>query len=92
MSEAMENLMNDIFMNKVPATWMVFSFETTRGLASWLDNLKQRLEQLNAWKDEPSKLPTVTWLNRLKNPQSFLTAIQQIFARKYQLELNKLFI
>ena len=92
MSESMENLMNDIFMNKVPATWMAFSFETTRGLASWLDNLKQRLEQLNGWKDEPSKLPPVTWLNRLKNPQSFLTAIQQIFARSRELELNKLFI
>jgi len=39
-SEAMENLMEQIYMNKVPAEWMKFSFETTRGLGSWLDNIK----------------------------------------------------
>lgn len=88
----MEALMMNIFVNKVPDTWMVLSFESTRGLSSWLNNLKQRLDQLNAWKDDPTKNPNVTWLNRLKNPQSFLTAIKQVYARKNTLELNKLFI
>jgi len=76
MSESMENLMNDIFINRVPASWMKFSFESTRGLASWLESLNARLQQLNSWKDDVSKLPKVTWLNRLKNPSSFLTAVQ----------------
>lgn len=40
MSEAMENLMLNIFMNRVPAQWMELSFESTRGLSSWLENLK----------------------------------------------------
>jgi dynein heavy chain len=92
MSEQMEALMNNIFTNKVPSQWMDLSFESTRGLSSWLSNLKQRLDQLNAWKDEPTRNPNVTWLNRLKNPQSFLTAIKQVYARKNTLELNKLFI
>lgn len=43
-SEAMEVLMGQIFNNKVPTEWMKYSFETTRGLGSWLDNIKQRLE------------------------------------------------
>jgi len=42
------------------------------------------------WKEDPVKMPTVTFLNRLKNPQSFLTAIKQVYARKNALELNKL--
>jgi hypothetical protein len=72
----METLMTNIFMNKVPPQWMELSFESTRGLSSWLSSMKQRLDKLNAWKDDPVKIPTVTWLNRLKNPQSFLTAIK----------------
>lgn len=57
MSDEMEVLMNEIFMNKVPAKWVKVSFETTRGLGSWLDNIKHRLEQLNAWKETPDKEP-----------------------------------
>lgn len=39
-SEAMERLMEQIFMNKIPDDWRKFSFESTRGLGSWLDNIK----------------------------------------------------
>jgi dynein heavy chain len=87
----MEDLMNAIFMNKIPATWDKLAFPSTRGLNSWLDNVKQRLDQLNAWKDEPAKLPKVTFLNRLFNPQSFLTAIMQLKSRE-GIELNKMII
>jgi len=44
MSEALENLMMDIFLNRVPAAWAKFSFETVRSLGSWLNNIRQRLE------------------------------------------------
>lgn len=91
-SEAMENLMEQIFMNKVPAEWMKFSFETTRGLGSWLDNIKQRLEQLNVWKETPEREPGITFINRLYNPRSFLTAVKQVMSREKSLELNKLYI
>jgi dynein heavy chain len=87
----MEDLMNAIFMNKVPPTWEKLAFPSMRGLNSWLDNVKQRLDQLNAWKDEPTKLPKVTFLNRLFNPQSFLTAIQQVKSKE-GIELNKMTI
>ncbi len=40
MTEQMENLMQEIFINKVPTTWKKLSFETTRSLGSWLDNIK----------------------------------------------------
>jgi len=92
MSEQMESLMNAIFLNKVPAAWARYSFMTTRNLSSWLDNIKHRLEQLNAWKEDPTKEPLVTFINRLYNPQSFLTAIRQIATREKGYELNKLYI
>ena len=92
MTDRMETLMAAIFVNQVPAPWAKLGFPSTRGLASWLDNLRQRLDQLNAWKDDPQRKPAVTFLNRLFNPQSFLTAIKQVHARESGLELNVLTI
>jgi len=92
MTEKMEDLMNSIFFNKVPAPWAKYGFVSTRTLASWLDNLKQRLDQLNLWKDDPVTTPKCTFLNRLFNPESFLTAIMQIYSREKEQELNKLTI
>ena len=68
MTEKMEALMDSIFLDKVPATWASLAFPSTRGLGSWLDNLKQRLDQLNIWKEDPQKIPNVVFLNRLFNP------------------------
>ena len=44
MTEKMEDLMKNIFLNKVPAPWAKYAFVSTRPLSSWLDNLKQRLD------------------------------------------------
>lgn len=90
MTEQMENLMNAIALNRIPAPWDKVGFTSQRGLGSWLDNLKARLDQLNTWKDDPVNIPKVTFLNRLFNPQSFLAAIKQVYAGEKQLELNKL--
>jgi dynein heavy chain len=76
MTEQMETLMNAIFLNRVPALWEKYGFVSMRPLGSWLDNLKHRLEQLWMWRDDPQPLPKVTFLNRLFNPQSFLTSIK----------------
>ena len=92
MTEQMETLMQDIYINRVPATWVKLSFQTTRALGYWLDNIKQRLEQLSSWKEDPSKEPYITFINRLYNPQSFLTAVKQVTARRDTVELNKLYI
>ena len=76
MTEKMEALMDAIYLDKVPATWSKLAFPSTRGMGSWLDNLKHRLDQLNLWKEDPTKDLSVVFLNRLFNPQSFLTAIK----------------
>lgn len=68
MTEKMEQLMDSIFLDKVPASWAKLAFPSTRGLGSWLDNLKHRLDQLSIWKEDPTRVPTVIFLNRLFNP------------------------
>merc|ERR1712178_170656 len=90
MTENMETLMNAIFFNNVPATWAKYAFPSARGLGSWLDNLKHRLDQLNLWKENPQNIPGVPFINRLFNPQSFLTATKQVYSKEKQAELNKL--
>lgn len=92
MTENMEKIMADINLNKVPALWTKYGFTSTRGLNSWLSNTRHRCEQLAVWKEDPVKVPHVTFINRLKNPNSFLTAIKQVYAREKQQELNKLII
>lgn len=90
MSDQMEALIDSIYFDRVPPGWAKLAYPSTRGLGSWIDNLKHRLEQLNAWKEDPVNIPKVVFLNRLFNPQSFLTAITQVHSRKEKEELNKL--
>jgi len=91
-SEQMEQLMDAIGLLRVPATWVKKAYPSKRGLVSWLENLMKRIDQLSIWKDDPETVPKVTYLSRLFNPQSFLTAIKQVVGREHKWELNKVMI
>jgi dynein heavy chain len=39
MTDNMEQLMNAIYLNKVPPIWEKYAFVSKRSLGSWLDNL-----------------------------------------------------
>jgi len=93
MTNYMEKIMTAIELNRIPVEWNKKSWKTTRSLTSWVDNLGQRLEQLNIWKDEPGTIHRqICFLNRLYKPNSFLTAIKQVCAVKTGQGLNKLYI
>uniref|UniRef100_A0A7S3JKK7 Uncharacterized protein n=1 Tax=Euplotes harpa TaxID=151035 RepID=A0A7S3JKK7_9SPIT len=92
MTDQMEALMDSIYLDRVPAKWTKLAFPSARGLTSWLLNLKQRIDQLNLFRDDPSTTMKVVFLNRLKNPQSFLTAVRQQSSRDNGFELDKLYI
>ena len=89
MTEKMENLLEALNYERLPANWASLAYPSKRFLSSWLDNLIKRIDQLSAWKEDPMTLPKVTRLNYLFNPQSFLTAIKQ-YSKKG--DLNKLTI
>lgn len=92
MTDQMEELMDSVFLDRVPGKWGKLAFPSSRGLASWLLNLRHRLDQLTIFREDPSTQMKVVFLNRLKNPQSFLTAVRQKFSRDTGSELDKLFI
>jgi dynein heavy chain len=90
MSDAMENLMMSLYMDKVPVSWSRLSWPSKRGLSSWVNNFLDRLAQLEEWATNPGEIPKVTWLSGLINPTTFLTAICQVTAQRNQWELEKL--
>lgn len=92
-SEQMEQTMDSLVLNRVPPSWANLAYPSKRGLESWIANLLKRVEQLNAFKDDPLTLPKVIMVSRFFNPQSYLTAIKQVVASSHKgLELNKLYI
>jgi dynein heavy chain len=89
-SEAMEELSNSLFLDRVPKKWEILAYPSLRPLGSWLTDLNSRISQLNDWMNNPLEMPAVTWISGLFNPQSFLTAVMQITAQAQSLELDKL--
>jgi dynein heavy chain len=92
MSDPMEQLMHDLFFDRVPGPWGDLAFPSLRPLGGWLANLQDRIAQLGEWVANPMDVPAVTWLSGLFNPQSFLTAISQVTAQRNNMELDKLVI
>lgn len=81
-SDSMEALINSIFYNRVPLSWTALAYPSKRGLGSWLENMWKRIDQYDAFKEDPLTPAKVIYINRLFNPQSFLTAIKQIIAQR----------
>lgn len=72
----MEALIHAISLNKVPGSWSALAYPSKRGLGSWLENMWKRIDQYDAFKEDPLTPAKVIYINRLFNPQSFLTAIK----------------
>lgn len=92
MSQPMEDLMNSLFLGRVPASWGDLAYPSMRPLSTWLINLTDREGQITDWKQDPLQVPKVLNLAHFFNPQSFLTAIMQKFAQNTGSPLDKLTI
>merc|ERR1712185_626814 len=91
MSDAMENLQDSLYLDRIPASWAKKTWPSLMNLTMWLKNFMDRLQQLEDWYGGGGlEIPKVTWLSGLVNPQSFLTAINQVAAQKNSWELDKL--
>lgn len=85
----MELLEEDLFFDKVPASWTKRAYPSMLGLQSWFGDLQLRLRELEQWTSDFA-LPSVVWLAGFFNPQSFLTAIMQETARKRGFALDNM--
>ena len=70
MSEAMEDLMMALYLDRVPASWAKRAWPSRMSLRVWVKNFSDRLFQLEEWMNNPSEIPKVTWLSGLVNVSS----------------------
>ena len=96
MSIPIEDLITAIGINQWPGrnpfskcTWQKFAWMSQKNLASQFNDMLARIDQLNVW-CEDLVTPKSIWLPGLFNPQSYLTAVQQVTARKIGKPLDKM--
>ena len=88
MTDQMEQLLAALFMDQVPATWVKVAYPSLKSLGLWFNDMLRRYKQLEKWSGDLN-LPSAVWLPGLFNPQSMLTAIMQVTARKNEWPLDK---
>lgn len=84
----LEETLNFIRINKVPKAWMEYSYPSLKPLPAYMEDLGKRVDFFAKWVAEGK--PPVFWISRFFFPQGFLTGIQQNFARKYGIAIDKL--
>ena len=90
MSEELEKMGNSLFDNLVPLDWAAVGFLSLKPLASWVNELLERIDFLNKWINGREKTPPAFWISGFFFPQAFFTATLQNFARKKIIAIDKL--
>ncbi len=88
MSNELEVMMDAIHQKKIPQAWLEVSYPSLKPLASYIDDLSERIGFFNHWID--NGVPKLFWLSGFFFTQSYLTGILQNFARKYRISIDLL--
>jgi dynein heavy chain len=98
MSQEMEDLVTALTINQWPGrnpfskcSWEKLAWPSQKNLMAQFSDMLLRVEQLSNW-IETLEVPKSIWLPGLFNPNSYLTAAQQVTARKTGLALDKMTI
>uniref|UniRef100_T1J5R6 Uncharacterized protein n=1 Tax=Strigamia maritima TaxID=126957 RepID=T1J5R6_STRMM len=75
-----------LFNNTVPLSWKKISYPSLKPLASWVLDLRARMNMFFAWCDKG--IPSVFWFSGLWFPQAFLTGTTQNYARKMKIPID----
>ena len=81
MTQVLEEISISLFNNTVPETWANVAYPSLMPLASWVNDLVERLSFIQGWVD--NGIPDVFWISGFFFPQAFLTGTLQNFARKH---------
>jgi dynein heavy chain len=63
MSDELELLSNSLFNNQVPKMWEARGFLSLKPLASWIQDLNERVDFMNQWINKGT--PVVFWISRI---------------------------
>uniref|UniRef100_A0A8V1A4F4 Dynein axonemal heavy chain 1 n=1 Tax=Gallus gallus TaxID=9031 RepID=A0A8V1A4F4_CHICK len=88
MSSQLELMANSLYNNSVPTVWNTKAYPSLKPLASWVNDLVQRVEFLQKWIGHG--IPSVFWISGFFFPQAFLTGTLQNFARKSVISIDNI--
>ncbi|NWT16478.1 DYH1 protein, partial [Vireo altiloquus] len=86
MSSRLELMATSLYNNSVPEIWNAKAYPSLKPLASWVNDLVQRIEFLQHWNSHG--IPSVFWISGFFFPQAFLTGTLQNFARKTVISID----
>jgi len=88
MSNELEEVYNKMFDNLVPDMWHKVAYPSRKPLASWINDLIDRLAFMQKWVVEGA--PPNFWISGFYFTQSFLTGCLQNYARKTGIAIDTL--
>jgi len=86
MSAELDSVAESLYTNQVPAMWSKKAYPSLKPLASWIDDLVERISFIKAWIDGGK--PPAYWISGFFFPQAFLTGTLQNYARKYTISID----
>jgi len=86
MSDVLETMFNSLTINQVPKMWSDLAYPSLKPLASWVQDLIQRMDFIQMWIDEGK--PVVFWISGFFFPQAFLTGTLQNYARATNIAID----
>jgi len=88
MSADLEAAANAMFTNQVPDIWTKKAYPSLKPLASWVDDLVDRITFIQKWID--NGVPPAFWISGFYFPQAFITGTLQNYARKEKIPIDTL--